>query len=127
MYSKDSSPSLPHQPRLQNMPHTALTATAAFQALLSHHAEVRERHMRDLFAADAGRFDHMTVKAAGILLDYSKNRVDNTTLKLLFELARERVWKAAAPTCSVVKRSTSPNTARFCTPPCVHPALRRWW
>jgi len=46
--------------------------------------------MRDLFAADAQRFDHMTVKAAGILLDYSKNRVDNTTLKLLFELARER-------------------------------------
>ncbi|RFB74125.1 MULTISPECIES: glucose-6-phosphate isomerase [unclassified Herbaspirillum] len=72
------------------MPHTALTATAAFQALLSHHAEVRDRHMRDLFAADPERFDHMTVKAAGILFDYSKNRVDHTTLKLLFELARER-------------------------------------
>ncbi len=46
--------------------------------------------MRDLFAADPKRFDNMTVKAAGILLDYSKNRVDHTTLKLLFELARER-------------------------------------
>lgn len=46
--------------------------------------------MRDLFAADTSRFDKMTVKAAGILLDYSKNRIDNTTLKLLFELARER-------------------------------------
>lgn len=46
--------------------------------------------MRDLFRTDPERFDNMTVKAAGILLDYSKNRVDNTTLKLLFELARER-------------------------------------
>jgi glucose-6-phosphate isomerase len=72
------------------MPHTALTATAAFQALQNHHAEVQHRHMRDLFAADHSRFDHMTVKAAGILFDYSKNRVDNTTLKLLFDLARER-------------------------------------
>jgi glucose-6-phosphate isomerase len=72
------------------MPHNALTATAAFQTLLKHHAEVQDRHMRDLFAADPDRFDNMTVKAAGILLDYSKNRVDHTTLKLLFELARER-------------------------------------
>lgn len=46
--------------------------------------------MRDLFAADARRFDRMSVKAAGILLDYSKNRIDDTTLRLLFELARER-------------------------------------
>ncbi|SRR5450830_333112 len=72
------------------MPHTALTATAAFQALQNHHAEVQHRHMRDLFAADAQRFGHMSMKAAGILFDYSKNRIDNTTLKLLFELARER-------------------------------------
>ena len=75
------------------MPQTALpalTTTPAFQALLAHHAQVQHRHMRDLFAADAGRFEHMTVKAAGILLDYSKNRVDNTTLKLLFELAQAR-------------------------------------
>src|SRR5450830_1342397 len=75
------------------MPQTALTAlttTPAFQALLTHHAEVQHRHMRDLFAADAERFEHMTVKAAGILFDYSKNRIDHTTLKLLFELARER-------------------------------------
>ena len=72
------------------MPHTALTETAAFQALSSHHAETKDRHMRDLFAADQDRFNDMTVKAADILLDYSKNRVDHTTLKLLFSLARER-------------------------------------
>jgi glucose-6-phosphate isomerase len=72
------------------MPHNALTATAAFQTLLQHHAKVQDWHMRDLFSADPERFDNMTVKAAGILLDYSKNRVDKTTLKLLFELARER-------------------------------------
>jgi len=72
------------------MPQTALTQTPAFDALLTHHAHMQQRHMRELFAADAARFDQMNVQAAGLLLDYSKNRVDHTTLKLLFELARQR-------------------------------------
>lgn len=76
------------------MPHTALTATAAFQALLTHHADMQQRHMRDLFVADPTRFERMSLKAAGMVLDYSKNRIDHTTLKLLFELARERQVEA---------------------------------
>lgn len=71
-----------------------LTVSKAFRALSSHHDQVRHRHMRDLFAADTGRFDRMHVRAAGILLDYSKNRIDTTTLELLFGLARERSVEA---------------------------------
>ncbi|OGT90663.1 MAG: glucose-6-phosphate isomerase [Gammaproteobacteria bacterium RIFOXYA12_FULL_61_12] len=46
--------------------------------------------MRDLFAQDPGRFARFSLEACGILLDYSKNRVREETMGLLFELARER-------------------------------------
>lgn len=68
----------------------ALTTTAAFQALLMRYKKVKNQHMRDLFAADPHRFKDMSIKIAGILLDYSKNRIDKTTWNLLLELARER-------------------------------------
>lgn len=71
------------------MPYTTLTKSAAFQTLTRHHDQMRDRHMRDLFADDDGRFERMHVRAAGMLFDYSKNRIDHTTLKLLFDLARE--------------------------------------
>lgn len=67
-----------------------LTSTAGFQALSSHYADGGQRQLRDLFAADPQRFSKMTIDAAGLMLDYSKNRVDATTLKLLTGLARER-------------------------------------
>ena len=48
------------------------------------------RHLRDLFADDAARGERMAAEAAGIFLDYSKNRVDDETLRLLLELAEQR-------------------------------------
>lgn len=68
----------------------ALTATTAFQALLTRYKEVKNQHMRDLFAADPYRFKNMSIKTAGILLDFSKNRIDNITWNLLLALAEER-------------------------------------
>ncbi len=57
-------------------------------AALNHHREVMEpRHLRHLFAEDPQRFEQMTLRAAGLMLDYSKNRVTRNTLELLFELA----------------------------------------
>ena len=67
-----------------------LTSTASFQALAAHAAQAREWQLRDLFAADSQRFPDLTVEAAGLFLDYSKNRLDRRTLALLGELARER-------------------------------------
>ncbi len=67
-----------------------ITTTPAFQALQKHHAEAGFWQMRDLFAQSPDRFPAMTVSAAGLFLDYSKNRVNEASLKLLFDLARER-------------------------------------
>ncbi|MDP3842118.1 MAG: glucose-6-phosphate isomerase [Oxalobacteraceae bacterium] len=67
-----------------------LTASTAFQALRSQYALVKNRRLAELFAQDPSRFDTMSTKAAGIFLDYSKNLLDDTTMRLLLELARER-------------------------------------
>ncbi len=63
---------------------------AAWKALEGHFAEVGERHLRDLFAADPGRGERLVADGAGLHLDFSKNRVVDETLTLLAELARER-------------------------------------
>jgi glucose-6-phosphate isomerase len=68
----------------------ALTSTASYQALAAHAARASQWQMRDLFAANAQRFPQLTADAAGLFLDYSKNRLDADTVKLLTDLARER-------------------------------------
>jgi glucose-6-phosphate isomerase len=68
----------------------ALTSTASYQALAAHAVDARQWQMRDLFAANAQRFPQLTADAAGLFLDYSKNRLDADTVKLLTDLARER-------------------------------------
>jgi glucose-6-phosphate isomerase len=50
---------------------------------------MRSRHLRDLFARDSARGERMTAEAASVFLDYSKNRVDDETLRLLIELAEQ--------------------------------------
>ena len=68
----------------------SLTSTASFQALENHAAQAEDWEMRSLFAADPQRFEKLSVEAAGLFLDYSKNRLDGRTLELLAELARAR-------------------------------------
>jgi len=67
-----------------------LTGTTGYAALSNHAQEARDWVMRDLFAADPQRFERLSVEAAGLFLDYSKNRLDGRTLALLADLARER-------------------------------------
>ena len=62
---------------------------AAWKALEDHQKKMREVHLRELFAADPGRGRRMTAEAAGVYLDYSKNRITDETLKLLADLAAE--------------------------------------
>ncbi len=68
----------------------SLTSTASFQALENHAIQAEDWEMRSLFAADPQRFEKLSVEAAGLFLDYSKNRLDGRTLELLAALARER-------------------------------------
>jgi len=61
----------------------------AWQALETHYEGMRNRQLRDLFAREPGRGERMTAEAAGVFLDYSKNRVDQETLSLLVALAEQ--------------------------------------
>ena len=70
------------------------TARPAWQALTDHHQQVRGLHLRQLFADDPTRGERMTVEAAGLYLDYSKNRITDETLQLLLQLAEESDLRA---------------------------------
>jgi glucose-6-phosphate isomerase len=62
----------------------------AWKALERHFGEVREAHLRDLFASDPQRGERLVADGAGVHLDFSKNRITDETVILLGELARER-------------------------------------
>jgi len=66
-----------------------LTQRASWRNLLDHYEHLRYMRLRDLFAEDPARGERLTAEAAGIYLDYSKNRVTDETLTLLFALADE--------------------------------------
>lgn len=66
----------------------SLTRTPEWQALVAHHREVAPLAMRDLFAADPQRFARFSLRLGDLLLDYSKNRVTDETLRRLLDLAR---------------------------------------
>jgi glucose-6-phosphate isomerase len=66
-----------------------LTKRKSWAALQAHYEKVRGLHLRGLFAEDSKRGERMTAEAAGIFLDYSKNRVTDETVKLLIQLAEE--------------------------------------
>jgi len=67
---------------------------AAWQALADHYETMQGLQLRDLFAGDPARGERMTAEAAGIYLDYSKNRVNDETLKLLIALAEQAGLRA---------------------------------
>jgi glucose-6-phosphate isomerase len=68
----------------------SLTQTRSWQALHEHCRKIQDLHLRDLFRQDPERGTRLTVQAAGLYIDYAKHRITDETLRLLFELARER-------------------------------------
>ena len=66
-----------------------LAERKAWKALEAHHKNVRDLHLKKLFADDPKRGERMTAEAVGLYLDYSKNRINDETLKLLLQLAEE--------------------------------------
>jgi glucose-6-phosphate isomerase len=79
----------PEQVRKQFMSVPALRKRPAWAALEQHYQTVKDVHLRQLFAEDRKRGDRLAVEAAGIYLDYSKNRITDETLTLLLRLAEE--------------------------------------
>jgi len=72
-----------------NVDRKSLTLLPGWTSLGEHSTEIKKVHLRELFAKDATRGERFTGEAAGLFLDYSKNRVTETALKLLLQLAEE--------------------------------------
>jgi glucose-6-phosphate isomerase len=68
---------------------TPLTSRSAWKALNTHFKQISKVHLRNFFADEPKRGERMTAEAAGIYLDYSKNRITEETVKLLVQLAEE--------------------------------------
>ena len=68
----------------------SLTNSPAWKALGAHYATIKDQHLRDLFAQDPSRADKFNVEAAGLFLDYSKNRITAETISLLLKLVADR-------------------------------------
>ena len=96
-----------------------LTELPEWRALAAHYAQVKDLHMREMFAAEPDRFDDFSLQLNDILFDYSKNRITGETLRLLLDLAgacdvagwRERMF-AGEPINHTERRAV------------LHPALR---
>ena len=67
----------------------ALAQRPAWRALQAQYEQLRDVHLRELFAADPQRGERLTLEAEGLFLDYSKNRVTDDVLRLLVELAEQ--------------------------------------
>ncbi len=65
------------------------TKTKSWRRLTEHYEYMKSLHMRDLFGADADRFKKFSIRFNDILVDYSKNRINEETRRLLIDLARE--------------------------------------
>lgn len=97
----------------------SITNSSEWQALVSHQQSIASKHIRDLFAEDAERFNRFSCSACGLLLDYSKNRITEQTMTLLFDLARSvNLQKATEQMFSGDKINTTENRA------VLHVALR---
>ena len=66
-----------------------LTRSAAWQALSAHYAAIKPLQMRQMFQEDAARFDNFSLRLGSLFFDYSKNRVNTETIKLLVALAEQ--------------------------------------
>jgi glucose-6-phosphate isomerase len=76
-------------PEIESQAIKPLTERKSWAALTSHAETMRKVHLRTLFADDAARGEKFTTEAAGLFLDYSKNRITPETIELLLELANE--------------------------------------
>ena len=80
-----------------------LTKSTAWKALEDHQKKMRDVSLRDLFTDDPERGQRMTAEAAGVFLDYSKNRITDETLKLLCDLAEQSGLRPRIPESSLAE------------------------
>src|SRR6201996_1090994 len=78
------------------LPNIDFTATEAYKYLADHFIDVTSKNLKDLFKTDNQRFNKFSIEFNDILVDYSKNRIDDETVALLIQLAKECRVKEAA-------------------------------
>jgi len=101
------------------LPNIDFTTTQAYKYLADHYIDITSKNLKDLFKADNQRFEKFSLKFNDILLDYSKNRIDDETVALLIQLAKEcRVKDAAEAMFSGERINATENR------PVLHIALR---
>ncbi|MBS1524219.1 MAG: glucose-6-phosphate isomerase [Bacteroidetes bacterium] len=101
------------------LPKIDFTSTQAYQYLADHFVDITSRSLKDFFKADPDRFKKFSIQFSDILLDYSKNRIDDKTVALLIQLAKEcRVKEAAEAMFSGERINVTENR------PVLHIALR---
>ncbi|HWE62790.1 MAG TPA: glucose-6-phosphate isomerase, partial [Chloroflexota bacterium] len=66
-----------------------LTERPAWKALADHYQQIKDTHLRTLFAQDPRRGTHFALEAVGLYFDYSKHRITEETVRLLLQLAQE--------------------------------------
>src|SRR5271154_3199737 len=79
----------PEPANIQSLNVPPLRSRPAWALLEQHYQKLKRAHLRQLFADDRGRGERLAIEAAGVYLDYSKNRITDETLQLFFQLARE--------------------------------------
>src|SRR5207248_10144359 len=97
---------------------TSLKRLPAWKALAEHSKEIRKLHLRELFASDSIRGEKLVAEGAGLFVDYSKNRVTETTLKLLRQLAEECDVRGRIDAMFRGEKITRPKNAPCCTSRC---------
>jgi len=101
------------------VPTAPACASAQWMALAAHQQNIRNRHLRELFAQDPARGERMVAEAVGITLDYSKNRITDETIRLLVALAEQAGLRARI---DAMFRGDRINTTE--NRPVLHVALR---
>lgn len=76
-------------------PNVNPTTTVSWKLLQTHFEEIKDLHMKDLFASDPTRFDQLSLLEEDLLVDYSKNRLNKKTVSLLLQLAEDCGLKGA--------------------------------
>ena len=89
----------------------------AWSKLWIHFDETKEQHMREMFEQDPERAERYWLQVGGLTLDYSKNRINDETMSLLFELAREAGVPERMQQCSTAKKSIRQKPRRTPTLP----------
>lgn len=91
------------------------TTSKAYQYLSNHYIDIAPKQLKELFAGDVERAVKFSIKFESVFFDYSKNRIDDQTIALLMQLARECKLEEAITSLFQDRQSMKRNIDLYCT------------